>query len=72
MLQLLGMITPGGASYPQAHLLIVEMVRCDVFLESEEKRWYEESILKEASMASGLVTGHFCEALFSLVNAGTI
>ena len=33
---------------------------------------YEENILKEALETSGLVTGLLREALFSLVNVGTI
>ena len=39
------------------------------FWKVQIKRWYEEKILKKASKTSGLVTGHLCEALFSLVNA---
>ena len=40
--------------YPSVHLLTAEIVACEEFLESEEKRLYEESILKEASKTSGL------------------
>ena len=53
-------------------MLFVELVTCDVFLESKEKAWYIESIVKEASKKSGLVTGHLRETLFSHVNADTI
>ena len=60
-----------AAQYPTVHLLTVEIVTCEEFLESEEKQSYEESILKEASNTSGLAIEHLHKKLFSLVNAGT-
>ena len=46
--------------YSQDHLIIVEIVPCDVFLESQEKRSHEGSILKEASKSSSPATEYHC------------
>ena len=60
-----------AAQYPRVYLLIVEIVTCDVFLESQDKRSYEENIVKDVSNTSDLATEHHCETLFSLVKAST-
>ena len=72
MRTLLSKFTRIAARLPRAHLLIEEMIRCDLFMESQEKRSCEEKILKETSKTSGLATAHFHETLSSLDNAGTI